>query len=116
MDTMLQNGDFARGPGGLLRPIQGVLELTQRAMIRLTVRKGAFPLDDTLGSELYRLRDVKKPHWQETALLYAREALSPLPQVEVEGVSVAYSYENQAILLDYRLKIDDAIQTVVMTV
>ena len=72
MDTMLQNGDFARGPGGLLRPIQGVLELTQRAMIRLTVRKGAFPLDDTLGSELYRLRDVKKPHWQEMRCLSQR--------------------------------------------
>ena len=103
MDTMLQNGDFVRGRGGLPKAIGGTEELIQRALIRLTVRKGAFPLDPGLGSQLYLLRDAGRAHWEDQALLYAKEALEKMPGTEVLGVKAGYSYEKQAILLEYRL-------------
>ena len=103
MDTMLQNGDFVRGRGGLPKAIGGTEEQIQRALIRLTVKKGSFPLDPELGSQLHLLRDAKRAHWEEQALLYAKEALEKMPGTEVLGVKAGYSYERQAMLLEYRL-------------
>lgn len=111
MDTMLRQGDFARGPGGLPKAIGGREENIQRALIRLTVKKGSFALDPGLGSQLWRLRDVKRGQWEEQALLYAREALEDMPETEVLGVKAGYSYERQAILLEYRLAFGDTEET-----
>lgn len=116
MDTMLQNGDFVRGRGGLPRVINGSEEWIQRAMIRLTVRKGSFPLDPKLGSELHLLRDAKRPYWEEQALLYAKEALADMPQAQVLDVKADYSYEKQAIVLTYHLAFREETETAVIEV
>lgn len=89
MDTLLVGGDHFLNHRGLPAAVTGTAELAQRALIRLSVRRGAFPLDPGLGSELHRLRGAKSEALPRLALAYAREALAPMAGVTVEGVTVA---------------------------
>ena len=53
MDTAIKDGDFQTNGSGLPVRISGVRELLQRAVFRLTVKKGSFFYDQQLGSRLY---------------------------------------------------------------
>ena len=82
MDTLLENMDHARGPGGMPQLITGKRALIQRLLIRLSVRKGSFLPDPDLGSELYKLPARDPALRDRLALHWAQEALLP------EGVTV----------------------------
>jgi len=69
--------------------VDGTEELLQRALIRLTVKRGAFALKTGLGAELSALRGVPPGQRVGEALRLAREALAGLPGVEVQGVEVS---------------------------
>lgn len=71
---------------GIPVAIGGDRELIQRALMRLTIKKGSFGLDPGLGSELYRLASVRGGDLARVALSYAQEALLPMPEVSVLGV------------------------------
>ncbi len=85
MDTLLSSGDIALDARGRPTVISGVDELLQRALIRLTVKKGSFVYDPELGSRLYTLR-AGSVNLQETAESMVREALSPLTELTVNSV------------------------------
>ncbi len=88
MDTALNNGDlFLDKTTGSFKTISGAAELLQRAMISLTVRKGSFYLDPSLGSELYKLRRTPKASLESEAARLVREALLPLPEVTVNSLT-----------------------------
>ena len=88
MDTLLLGGDHSLDNRGLPARIDGERELMQRALLRLTIRRGAFPLDPSLGSELHRLLQANPDTWARLALSYAQQALFPMPDVQAESVSV----------------------------
>ncbi len=87
MDTLLANGDFYTDDRGLPVAVEGVQELIQRALFRLTTRKGAFALDTGLGSDLHKLSG--QPSEQLTALAQAavEQALLPVTGITAEQVS-----------------------------
>lgn len=87
MDTLLENGDMKRGAHGMPELAGGARELVQRAMIRLSVRRGSFAPDSTLGSELYTLGALPARGLDAAALNLVRQALLPLAGVTVTGAS-----------------------------
>ena len=59
MELKIRNGDYiADGIGGERRA-DGAEALLERALFRLSVRRGSFPFLPELGSELYRLGHEK---------------------------------------------------------
>jgi phage gp46-like protein len=91
LDTLLSGGDHACNSRGVPVKLTGDRELIQRALLRLCVRKGSFAHDPALGSELYKLAQARafgNPDIERLALSYAQEALLPMPQVSVAGVTL----------------------------
>lgn len=88
MDTLLVDGDHYLGDLGLPVTLTGAQERVQQALLRLSLRRGSFPLDTGLGSELYKLSGARPDALQRLALGYVREALAPITDVEVEQVAV----------------------------
>ena len=75
MELKLRSGDYVPdGVGGLLR-VEGREALLQRALFRLTARRGAFPFLPELGSRLWQLGKVSPAQRQAAAAQYAAEAL-----------------------------------------
>jgi hypothetical protein len=105
MDTKLLNRDIDTTARGLPFLIGGERELLQRAFIRLTVRKGSFPLDPSLGSELYRLRGVTCGSIYDAALAYARECLITEEYVTADSVTVTTDREQGKLRLDFKLTV-----------
>ncbi|MDU7338447.1 MAG: histidine kinase [Clostridium sp.] len=85
MDTKLENGDFEVVANGLPRSVTGKEELLQRATIRLTVPRGSFSYDPSLGSKLHTLV-LSGSDLNARARELVEEALAPLPGISVEQV------------------------------
>lgn len=100
MDLMLENGDFARNAKGAPKRLEGVGELLQRAIIRLTVKRGSFAFDPLLGSRLYTLRAGDADRLEAQARVYAQEALAPMRgTLAVEEVKVSPSAEGDSLVI-----------------
>ena len=70
MELKIRNGDYiADGIGGERRA-DGAEALLERALFRLSVRRGSFPFLPELGSELYRLGHEKPSDRAAAAKLY----------------------------------------------
>ena len=103
MDTKLNNGGFVLNRRGLPYAITGAEELAQRAYIRLTVRRGSFPLDPQLGSDLHKLPRGDAQSLSQLAADYVRQALAPLPAVTVKEFSCRYDSTTDAIVANITL-------------
>lgn len=114
MDTRLLNGDMARDARGLPHLIDGPQELLQRAIIRLTVRRGSFAPDPELGSLLHTLRSSPTQDLDAAAGNLVRQALLPLHGVEATGVRCLRA--GDALSLQIDLKIGQQSSTVGVTV
>jgi len=114
IDTLLVNGEHFTDNRGIPIRISGERELIQRALLRLTIQKGSFTQDPALGSELYKLRDIRGGNLERAAMSYVQEALLNMPEVIVTDVKVGRQtadvillgvsleiYENQ-----YQLEVD----------
>lgn len=86
MTPKLQNGDFCFDSRGMLLDAVGDDELLEWASIRLTARKGKFPLDPELGSDLWKV-DLHQAQPSDIEPLI-REALAPMEEVEYTGLEV----------------------------
>ena len=76
MELKIRNGDYiADGIGGKRRA-DGAEALLERALFRLSVRRGSFPFLPELGSELYRLGHEKPSARAAAAKLYTAAALT----------------------------------------
>ena len=82
MGLMIRNGDYVPDGAGGLRRVSGREALLQRALFRLTARRGSFPFLPELGSRLWQLGAVPAKERQGAAVQYAAEAL------EGEGLTV----------------------------
>ena len=86
MELKIRNGDYiADGIGGERRA-DGAEALLERALFRLSVRRGSFPFLPELGSELYRLGHEKPSARAAAAKLYAAAALAEETALTVEDV------------------------------
>lgn len=90
MELLIQNGDYVPDGKGGFRRATGSDELLQRALFKLTVRRGSFPFLPELGSEFYRLPREKPSAWESLARQYAAQALEG-EALAVEEVQVTPS-------------------------
>lgn len=88
MEFLIRDGDYVPDGKGGLQCVQGAEELLQRALFRLTARRGSFPFLPELGSELYRLTRERPSAWQGLARQYAVEALQGEEDVTVTDAVV----------------------------
>lgn len=103
MDTRIGGGDFVLAANGLPQAIGGTDELMQRIYIHLCAKKGGFPLDPALGSELHRLR-ANTGDVAAQALAYARAALARFAMVTVRDVRVQQA--SDALRLRFAIEVD----------
>ena len=84
MELRIEDGDYLPdGRGGLVRAQE---ELLQRALLRLTARRGCFPFLPDFGSRLYLLGSVAPSARDVAAERYVTEALAPETALRVTRV------------------------------
>lgn len=114
MELELKNGDYVADGVGGLRRVQGREALLQRALFRLTARRGSFPFWESLGSRLWRLGRLPAPERGAAARQYVTEALAEEPlavedvalEQERDGtasVTVRLRYQGQALPVTVRV-------------
>ena len=102
MELKLQNGDYVPdGVGGLLR-VEGREALLQRAMFKLTARRGAFPFLPELGSRLDRLAQERSSAREAMGASYAAEALAGEEDLEVTGAAWEESSRQLTVFLNWK--------------
>ena len=94
MDTAISNGDFICDSKGIPVELTGYDELLQRVLIRLTVKKGSFIYDTSLGSRLYTLKSTDG-NLKERALSLVREALVDISEVIVDDVFTTWTNDGE---------------------
>lgn len=93
MERKLVNGDYVPDGRGGLAVLTGAEEILQRALFRLTARRGALPFLPELGSRLYLLPREKPSARQTLAAQYAAEALRDEEGLRVTGAEVRETAE-----------------------
>lgn len=111
MDTVLVNGDYLKDAKGRPVQIEGIHEILQRALIRMSVRKGSFEYDASLGSELYKLKTsyIDKKSLNEKIVSYAREALEPIKGIRILGVEAQRTGGGENLNLLFKLTVDNKV-------
>ena len=105
MQTAMENGDFMRNAHGLPVPLYDWEAKLQEILIRLSVRKGRFPLDLELGSDLYKLTT----HTGDPvafALDAARRALAPMGEITLEDAEVFLDRAGDGAIIRYTLRVE----------
>lgn len=89
MERKLEYGDYVPDGKGGLTTLSGAEEMLQRALFRLTARRGGLVLLPELGSELYKLLREKPSARQALAKQYAVQALQEESELAVTGVELS---------------------------
>lgn len=104
MTPKLRDGDYCFDERGRLLEAEGDEELMERAILRLKAKKGCFPLDPALGSELWQV-DLNRAELAEIEPLLI-EALAPLPEVRYTGAEISVEPESSRLVLTVYLQIN----------
>jgi len=88
MELILHEGEYLPDKRGGFQQATGDEALLQRALFRLTARRGAFPLLPELGSRLHLLGREKPANRLSAAYQYAVEALEAERELTVEAVEL----------------------------
>lgn len=115
MDTAISSGDFLCDAKGYPIEISGYDEILQRVLIQLTVKKGSFIYDKSLGSRLYTLK-ATDGNLKERALSLVQEALINVSEVTVDDVRTILTNNGENLELTVTLSINDEKKDVVMTI
>ncbi len=84
----LNQGDYVLNNAGALTSLSGMEEVLQRVLIKLTARRGGFPLLPELGSQLYLLLRQSPANRETLAKQYIQEALADEAELTVTGVTL----------------------------
>lgn len=114
MDTAINNGDFLLNSNSRPYLISQPEEIIQQVLIRLTVKKGSFIYDPSLGSKLYTLKS-SHGNIKNRVLSIVREALSPIPHVVVDNVDVSLNDDGESLDLKVFMSIEDKKREVEIT-
>jgi len=91
MELKFDSGEYVRSVYGGFETVSGRDELLQRALMRLSARRGGFfPLPD-FGSELHTLFSLKPSQRPSAARRMVYEALSPETALSVSDVEYSES-------------------------
>ena len=115
MDTAISNGDFLLDSRRIPIQISGIEEILQRILIRLKVKQESFIYDRNLGSGLYTL-NVETKDIQDKARDMIIEALKSMNEINVEKVFVSLIDKSENIDVHVKLRINDNLKDVVITV
>lgn len=106
MDVLLKNGDQVLRRDGMPEMVDGIEALLQRTLIRLKTRRGSLPHDPDFGSALYTLRGTgNRKALESKALALTREALAPMPQIEINGLECTYDAVHARLTLRLKLAV-----------
>lgn len=98
MELKLQDGDYVLDTGGGFRSVSGTDALVQRALMRLTARRGSYlPLPD-YGSRLHTLCRLKPGERAAAARAYVLEALAPERGVSLGALEYVPGEDGGAVL------------------
>lgn len=114
MELKIRDRDYVSDGAGGLERVSGRDELLQRALFRLSVRRGSFALAPELGSRLHLLWREKPESRAAAAKQYAAEALADEEGLTVTGVKLAEKGDvlNLRVLLRYGEKEGEAVVTI----
>lgn len=115
MDTAISNGDFLLDSRHRPIKISGVQEFLQRALIRLSIKKGSFIYNKDLGSRLYTLSSQEN-NMQSKALSLVCEALNDMTETVVRNVSTEFIDNGEKLTLEVTLSINGSEEDVVITI
>ena len=100
MELKMVDGGYVVRNGRLER-VSGSEETAQRIMMKLSARRGAFPMMPEFGSRLYLLSGLPESRMKPLAVKYISEALSGERGVTVESVEI--NGKDDAVALTVRL-------------
>lgn len=115
MDTAISNGDFLCDSKNCPIELSGYDEILQRVLIRLSIKKGSFVYDTSLGSRLYTLKSSDS-NIKQNALNLVREALVDIPEVFVDDVYTSFNNNGENLDLTVVLSINNTQKDVVITI
>lgn len=104
MTPILRNGDYCFDERGRLLEAEGNEELMEQAIIRLKAKKGCFPLDPSLGSDLWRI-DLHRAELSDIEPIII-EALAPMPEVRYTGAETHVEQDTGRLILTVYLSIN----------
>lgn len=87
MELKLRSGAYVLSAAGLPETVGGAEETLQRALLRLSARRGKFAPAPDYGSRLYTLSALKPSQRSAAARLFVTEALAGEAGVGVDGVT-----------------------------
>jgi hypothetical protein len=90
MELKLVDGNYVADATGGLAAVSGTEELAQRVVMKLTARRGGFPLMPDYGSRLYTLPKVRPSQRRMAAEQYVLEALEGEEGLVLRGLDISY--------------------------
>ncbi|QEK12704.1 DUF2634 domain-containing protein [Crassaminicella thermophila] len=99
IDYKIEKGDLVRKGLGDVQMITGIEAKKQSMMIRLTIERGSFIHDETLGSRLKLLYRAKRSEVPQMADVYVREALKPEEDITIEKIEVSLIDKKKILIL-----------------
>lgn len=87
MELKLRSGAYVLSAAGLPETVRGAEEILQRALMRLSARRGSFAPAPDYGSRLYTLGALKPSQRPAAARLFVSEALAGEKGVGIEDVT-----------------------------
>ena len=87
MELKLRSGAYVLSDAGLPETVRGAEETLQRALMRLSARRGSFAPAPDYGSRLYTLGTLKPSQRPVAARLFVTEALAGETGIGVEDVA-----------------------------
>lgn len=90
MNLYLNKGDYVTTDAGSLKIMSPSQAIIQQVMTQLTVKKGSFLYDKTLGSLLYKLKNYNYQDLQVSAYRYVFDSLSTIPNIKLADVFCTY--------------------------
>jgi phage gp46-like protein len=105
MTLLLKDGDYVPDSQGALSTLSGSGEVLQRVLLKLTARRGGFPLLPELGSQLYQLLRHSPAQREAQAKQYIQEALADETDLSITGVALTPMSEDAlhiAVTMDWQ--------------
>lgn len=112
MTLLLKEGDYVPDASGKLKSLSGAEEALQEVLLRLTARRGAFPLLPELGSRLELLLRGAPGERETLARQYVLEALAPMTELTLEDVTLTEVQEQGLVTVTLRWQGEQAAVTV----
>ena len=98
-ELKIRDGDYQRRGSGLAK-VDGTEALLQRVLFKLTARRGAFPVVESLGSRLWQLGQLPPSAREAAAKQYVAEALAEEEGVRVERVALTQTGDRAALRME----------------